>query len=629
MNYFQVEGISKSFGEKQLFDDISFVINRGDKKALVAKNGAGKTSLINILMGRELQDNGKITIRTGLKVGYLEQDPKFDESHSVYDVLYNTDNKFIQAINAYHIALENYQKKPSPTHQTEVDKAISQMDILQAWDYETKIAEILTKFGISDMEQNVATLSGGQRKKVGLARVLIDDFDLLILDEPTNHLDLEMIRWLEGFLEADNITLFMVTHDRYFLNNVCSSILELSGGSLYAFNGNYSYYVEKKAEMMELERRVIEKAQNIYRTELEWMRRMPKARATKSKSRIESFHELEEVAKRRIHDDKIEFKVNSARLGHKILELYYITKSFEEKTVVNDFSYIFKHGEKIGIAGPNGSGKSTLLNIITGNLKPDKGKVTIGQTVQFGYYRQEGFVENQDRRVIDIMKDIAEEVAVGKGTVSTAVFLQHFGFSFSEQYAYFSTLSGGEKRKLYLLMVLMQNPNFLILDEPTNDLDIATLNALEDFLADFKGCILIVSHDRWFMDKLSDHIFAFEEDGKIKDFPGNYTQYLEYKERQELNKKKSLRQEQKMEYQKPKNAKPSQKYFREAEQLEKEIAALEEEKQMLTEKFSEEASIENMTQWSTRIGELIAIIDEKTERWMNVIAIIEDYENNN
>lgn len=626
MNYFQVEGISKSFGEKQLFDDISFVVNRGDKKALVAKNGAGKTSLINILMGRELQDAGKITVRPGLRIGYLEQDPAFDERDSVRNVLYNTDNKFIQTINAYHAALESYQKNPSSAHQTELDAASSQMDILQAWDYETRVAEILTKFGITDLEQNVATLSGGQRKKVGLARVLIDDSDLLILDEPTNHLDLEMIRWLEDYLSAENITLFMVTHDRYFLDNVCNSILELSGRSLYTFNGNYSYYVEKKAEMMEMERKTIEKAQNIYRTELEWMRRMPKARTTKSKARIESFYELEEVAKKRIHDDKIEFKVSSARLGHKILELYYVTKKFDEKIVVNDFSYIFKHGEKIGVAGPNGSGKSTLLNVITGNLKPDQGRVTIGQTVQFGYYRQEGFVENQDRRVIDIMKDIAEEVAVGKGTVSTAVFLQHFGFSFSEQYAYFSTLSGGEKRKLYLLMVLMQNPNFLILDEPTNDLDIATLNALEDFLADFPGCILIVSHDRWFMDKLSDHVFAFEEDGKIKDFPGNYTQYLEYKERRELEKKRSAQSEQKPAPPKPQKKKPSQKHTREAEALEKEIAALETEKENLTAKLSENASHEEITQWSLRIGELIAIIDEKTERWMELDELMNSEE---
>jgi ATP-binding cassette subfamily F protein uup len=620
MNFIKAEGLSKSYAEKQLFDGVSIEINRGDKKALVARNGAGKTSLINILLGFELQDAGTVSVRPALRIGYLEQDPKFDEGCNVREILYSADNKFIRTIAAYHAALDRYHAQPTPAHLSAFDAATAQMDVLQAWDYETRIAEILTKFGITDLEQPVATLSGGQRKKLGLARVLIDDADLLILDEPTNHLDLEMIRWLEDYLNADNITLFMVTHDRYFLDNICNHIIELDNKTLYSFHGNYSYYVGKKAEMVEIERKTIEKARNIYRTELDWMRRMPKARTTKSKARIDAFYDIEEVAKKRIRNDKIEFKVSANRLGHKILEIYYITKRFDEKTVIDDFSYIFKHGEKIGIAGANGSGKSTLLNIITGALKPDLGKVTIGQTVQFGYYRQEGFIDNQDRRVIDIMKDIAEEVYIGKGTVSTAVFLQHFGFSFSEQYAYFSTLSGGEKRKLYLLMTLMRNPNFLILDEPTNDLDIATLNALEDFLSDFPGCIIIVSHDRWFMDKLSDHVFAFEEDGKIKDFPGNYTQYLEYKEHQKfLKKRETERKEQKPLPEKPKNSnKPSQKLVREFEQLEQEITALEEEKHTLTQQLSEGGSNEELTRYSLRIGELIELIERKTERWMEV-----------
>ncbi|MCL2040851.1 MAG: ABC-F family ATP-binding cassette domain-containing protein [Bacteroidales bacterium] len=623
MNFIKAESLSKSYGEKHLFEGISLEINRGDKKALVARNGAGKTSLINILLGREVQDAGTVSVRSRLKIGYLEQDPKFDESHNVRETLYSTDNKFVRTIDAYHTALDAYHANPIPAHFAAFDAATAQMDLLQAWDYETRIAEILTKFGITDLAQEVSTLSGGQRKKLGLARVLIDDADLLILDEPTNHLDLDMIRWLEDYLSADNITLFMVTHDRYFLDNICNYIVELDNKTLYSFSGNYSYYVGKKSELVETERKTIEKARNIYRTELEWMRRMPKARTTKSKARIDAFYDLEGVAKKRLHSDKIEFKVSANRLGNKILEIYYITKRFGDNVVIDDFSYIFKHGEKIGIAGPNGSGKSTLLNIITGALKPDLGKVTIGQTVQFGYYRQEGWIENQDRRVIDIMKDIAEEVYVGKGTVSTAVFLQHFGFSFSEQYAYFSTLSGGEKRKLYLLMTLMRNPNFLILDEPTNDLDIATLNALEDFLSDFPGCIIIVSHDRWFMDKLSDHIFAFEGVGKIKDFPGNYTQYLEYQEQQQFHKKRESQQEQRKEQKslpsKSKTAgKPSQKLVREFEQLEHEITALETEKHILTQQLSQGGSNEELTRYSLRIGEIIEMIEAKTERWMEV-----------
>jgi len=623
MNFIKAEGLSKSYGEKHLFEGISLEINRGDKKALVARNGAGKTSLINILLGREVQDAGTVSVRPGLKIGYLEQDPKFDESHNVRETLYSTDNKFVRTIDAYHTALDAYHANPISANLAAFDAATAQMDLLQAWDYETRIAEILTKFGITDLAQDVSTLSGGQRKKLGLARVLIDDADLLILDEPTNHLDLDMIRWLEDYLSADNITLFMVTHDRYFLDNICNYIVELDNKTLYSFSGNYSYYVGKKSELIETERKTIEKARNIYRTELEWMRRMPKARTTKSKARIDAFYDLEGVAKKRLHSDKIEFKVSANRLGNKILEIYYITKRFGDNVVIDDFSYIFKHGEKIGIAGPNGSGKSTLLNIITGALKPDLGKVTIGQTVQFGYYRQEGWIENQDRRVIDIMKDIAEEVYVGKGTVSTAVFLQHFGFSFSEQYAYFSTLSGGEKRKLYLLMTLMKNPNFLILDEPTNDLDIATLNALEEFLSDFPGCIIIVSHDRWFMDKLSDHIFAFEGNGKIKDFPGNYTQYLEYQEQQHFHTKRESQQEQRKEQKsllsKPKTAgKPSQKLVREFEQLEHEITALETEKHTLTQQLSQGGSNEELTRYALRIGEIIELIEAKTERWMEV-----------
>lgn len=627
MNYIQVENLTKSYGEKLLFEDISFEINRGDKKALIAKNGTGKTSLLNILMNRELQDSGKVSVRPDLKVRYLEQNPKFEIRCSVSDALYNSENDYVKTIQHYHEAILNYEKVNSSNNLRALDFATSKMDAMQAWDYDARMTEILDKFKIKDLSQDVSTLSGGQQKKVALASALIDVADLLILDEPTNHLDLEMIQWLENYLSKNNISVFMVTHDRYFLDNVCNSILELDRKSIRPFHGNYSYYVEKKAELIELERRSIEKAQNIYRTELDWMRRMPQARATKAKARIDAFYDLETLAKKRIHEDSTEFSVNASRLGKKILELYNISKSFNNHIYINDFSYIFKRNEKIGIAGLNGTGKSTLLNIIDDTLQPDKGSVVRGTTLQIGYYRQEGFIDGKDRRVIDIMKEIAEEVNVGKGTVSTSVFLQHFGFSPSEQYAYFSTLSGGEKRKLYLLMILMQNPNFLILDEPTNDLDITTLNALEDFLKNFPGCILIVSHDRWFMDKLSDHIFAFEGEGNIKDFPGNYTQYLQYKEEkeQEIRRQKELEQKAEKPVYKKQNSsnKPSYKTLKEFESLENEIAALENEKNQLTEYFNQGGTDEELTKWSIRISEVIKLLEEKEDRWMELSELID------
>ncbi|MDD4848897.1 MAG: ABC-F family ATP-binding cassette domain-containing protein [Bacteroidales bacterium] len=627
MNFIQVENLTKSFGEKLLFEDISFDINRGDKKALIARNGAGKTSLINIIMGNDIQDSGKVTIRPEMKIRYLPQNPKFEKGITVGEAIYNTENDFVKTIQKYHETISVYEKDNSEANLRAMDQATARMDAMQAWDYDARMTEILDKFKIKDLSQDVSTLSGGQQKKVALASVLIDVADLLILDEPTNHLDLEMIRWLESYLSKSNLSVFMVTHDRYFLDNVCDSILELDRKTMRPFHGNYSYYVAKKAELIELEKRSIEKAQNIYRTELDWMRRMPQARATKAKARIDAFYDLEERAKKRIHEDKTEFSVNAARLGKKILELYNVSKSFGDKTYIKDFSYIFKHAEKIGIAGLNGTGKSTLLNMIAGDLHPDHGSITRGTTMQLGYYRQEGFIDGKERRVIDIMKEIAEEVNVGKGTVSTSVFLQHFGFSPTEQYAYFSTLSGGEKRKLYLLMILMQNPNFLILDEPTNDLDIATLNALEDFLGSFPGCILIVSHDRWFMDKLADHIFAFEGEGNIKDFPGNYTQYLNYKEEKEAQARHQKELEEKLQKpvkEKPKTSlKPSYKIMREYELLETEIADLEAEKDNLTEKLNHGGTTEELTQWSVEIATILKTIDEKMERWMEISMLIQ------
>jgi len=475
------KNLKKSFGEKLLFKNLTFGIDAGQKIAMIAKNGSGKTTLLNMLAGIDFPEEGKVVIRKGISVSYLQQNPELGEENTILEVVFNSENDYITAIRNYEQALINIKLSDSSENQLLFEAASSRMDALNAWDYETKIKEILTRFQIENLLQKVSELSGGQRKKVALAKALIEEVDLLLLDEPTNHLDIEMIEWLEDYLSKQKLSLLVVTHDRYFLDNVCQEILELDNGQLYRYKGNYSYFLEKKAEREHIESLETEKSRNIYRTELEWMRRMPSARGTKSKARIDAFYDIQEKALKRTGNNTMELDVKMNRLGGKILELNNISKNFGNFKAVDDFTYTFKKGERIGIVGKNGIGKSTLLNIITGNSRADRGKISLGQTVVFGYYSQEGFLPKEDKRVIELVKDIAEEIPLGKGTMSASQFLNHFNFPPTLQYNYFSNLSGGEKRRLFLLITLIKNPNFLLLDEPTNDLDISTLQILEDF----------------------------------------------------------------------------------------------------------------------------------------------------
>lgn len=626
MNYLLIENLSKSYGEKLLFEDITFGIDKGQKVALVARNGAGKSSLLNIINQKDLPDNGKVVFRKDIHVSYLPQNPEFEEDISVIDVLFNTDNKFLNAIRQYELALENLKKSDNQENQQILEDAIHLVDTLNCWDYENKVKEILSRLQITDFNQTMGTLSGGQRKKVALSKVLIEDADLLILDEPTNHLDIVMIEWLEDYLKKQSLSLLLVTHDRYFLDNVCDSVIELDNGRIYHYQGNYNYFLEKKAERELIERQEIEKAKNTYRKELDWMRRMPKARTTKSQARIDSFYELQEKATRRIDDTKAELSIKTERIGGKILEMYNVSKKYGNKVLVNDFTYTFKKGERIGIVGKNGVGKTTFLNMITDKVLPDSGRIVKGQTISFGYYSQEGLTTHEDKRVIEIVREIAEVVRLDKGKeISASVFLNYFGFNHTLQYNYYSNLSGGERRRLFLLMTLMQNPNFLILDEPTNDLDLFTLMMLEDFLTQYQGCLLLVSHDRSFMDNLVDHIFVFEDNGVVKDYHSTYSEYMAVKLKKERQQKLEAKKEEKpVEREKKTSNKPSYKQKQEYELLEKEIAVLEAEKESLINRMNEGiADIKELTSTSERIAELIAIIDEKTNRWLELSEIME------
>lgn len=622
MNYLLVENLTKSYGEKLLFEDITFGIDRGQKVALIAKNGTGKTSLLNIIYGLDIPDSGKIVLRNDLKISYLEQNPQFDTGLSIFDILFNSTNQYVKAIRNYNQSLQLIQKDNSRENQTSLDKSTAIMDSLQAWDYDSKVKEILSKLNLDNIHQTVGELSGGQRKKVALARILIDEADLIILDEPTNHLDIQMIEWLEEFLLKQNLSLLVVTHDRYFLDEVCNEIIELEQSNVYRYKGNYSYYLEKKAEREFIEGQEIEKAKNIYRKELDWMRRMPKARSTKQKARIDSFYDIEKTAKKRIEQKPPDFKVKVTRIGRKILEVNNIFKKFDGLNLIENFSYTFKKGERIGVVGPNGSGKSTFFNMIMGLIRPDMGKITSGQTMIFGYYSQEGLKVETGKRVIEIIRDVAEEIPIEKGSMSASQFLFHFGFDYNTQYNYFSNLSGGEKRKLFLLMTLMQNPNFLILDEPTNDLDIYTLTRLEEFLMNFQGCLLIASHDRYFLDKLADHIFVFEGNGKIKDYYSNYTLYRIQKDKENAKiaaHAKSLKISETPPTVKKESNKPTYKQIREFETLESDIAKLETEKNELFEKLSSgESNQEKLKNWSKRITDILTEIDQKTNRWMKL-----------
>ncbi len=525
MNYLSVENLSKAFGERKLFSNISFGISQGQKIALVGINGAGKSTLMKIIMGLEIPDNGQVAVNQAVKVAYVHQNPVFEGTLSIYQTIFDQSNsEVLQVIQDYHKAILDSENGIDNPDKMQV--LFEKMDAFQAWDFEYQVKEVLGKLGLPDTDLQVGSLSGGQRKRVALAKAILEKPDLLLLDEPTNHLDLETIEWLEEYLAKANLALFMVTHDRYFLEKVTNEILELDQGKIHRYQGNYGYFLDKKDERMENEATELEKAKSLYKKELDWIRRQPKARSTKAKYRVDAFEETKEKASQKREDRDIELQVSAQRLGNKIIEIEHLTKSYGDKKLVEDFNYVFKKKDRIGIIGPNGAGKTTFLNLITGQLQPDEGKVAIGQTTAFGYYRQEESSFDESKRLIDIVKEVAEVVVLDKGqTITISQFLTQFGFPPKQQHTPIEKLSGGERRRLQLLMVLIKNPNFLILDEPTNDLDLMTLNTLEEFLDTFPGCLIIVSHDRYFMDQLVEHLFVFEGEGEISDFPGNYTEF--------------------------------------------------------------------------------------------------------
>lgn len=627
MNYLSAENIAKSFGDRWLFKNISFGISRGDKVALIGTNGTGKTTFLNILTGKIPADEGEVSIRKDIRVGYLDQSPAFDESLPVLEVIFSSNNPVAQVVKRYEHAIET-------DNHDELAEVMEDMDKFNAWDFEYRAKEILGRLGIHHTDNAYGTLSGGQRKRVALAKVLLEDPDLLVLDEPTNHLDLDTVEWLEEYLNTSNTTLLVVTHDRYFLDTVCNQMLELDHGSVYTYKGNYSYFLEKKAEREELEAATIDKARNLMRKELEWIRKQPKARGTKAKYRVDAFEDLKEKASQKKFDVQMELNVRTSRLGSKIIELENISKGFGERELIKNFEYTFRRGDRIGVVGKNGMGKSTLLNMITGELQPDKGKISTGETVQFGYYKQTDLVFNENQRVIDIVKDVAEVVQLGTGeTVTVGHLLQAFLFSPSKQYDFISKLSGGERRRLQLLLILIKQPNFLILDEPTNDLDIDSLNVLEEFLLNFPGCLMIVSHDRYFLDRLVQHIFVFDGEGKINDFPGNYTELRDYQDEQEAEKKAAAsnapaKPAAPVAVAPPKEVvaapvatskrKLSYKEQKEMEQLETDIAKLEQTKTKLVESLNNGGSHEELAKWSKQIEEITDSQAGKEMRWLEL-----------
>ncbi|HUM45729.1 MAG TPA: ABC-F family ATP-binding cassette domain-containing protein [Chitinophagales bacterium] len=621
MNYLYAENISKSFGDKELFRDITISINKGQRIALVAKNGFGKTSLLHIIAGLEPPDNGSVLLRKDLTVGFLEQEALLDENKTIIETIFDADNAVVKAVKFYELCLEeNADSK-------KMQEAMEQMDLLQAWDFESKAQQILSKLSVGEVNRKIGTLSGGQKKRVGLASVLLHEPEFLILDEPTNHLDLDMIEWLEEYLKKNYDTLLIVTHDRDFLDNVCNEVVELDDGKLFFYTGNYETYVEKKTERKENDAIAVDKAKNLLRKELEWMRRQPKARTVKAKSRIDSFYEIKEEASKDLREKELKAEIKINRLGGKIVDFHHVHKKFDQLTILSDFSYKFKHRERLGIAGRNGIGKTTFLNLITGQEKPDAGKIVIGETVQFGYYTQKGMKIKDDQRVIEVIRDIADYITLEKGkTLSASQLLERFLFDRNKQYDYVAKLSGGEKRRLYLLTILMKNPNFLILDEPTNDLDIITQNVLEDFLEEYPGCLVVVSHDRHFMKKITDHLLVFEGNGKVVDFPGTYAEYL-FSKNDKKESAKSSRNGEKQEAvaittsPKPK-IKRSYKEQREFETLEKEIAKLEQRKNELTTSMqSADLPFNEMQKLSREFTTVLQSIDEKSMRWLELSEI--------
>ena len=614
MNLLSVENISKAFGERIILQNISFGINKDQKIAFIAKNGTGKTTLLNIMAGKDLPDSGQVVFRKGIHIGFLSQNPYFDEELTVEETIFATDNPILRLIQTYEHALQH------PENEDAYQKAFEQMELHNAWDFETQYKQILFKLKLDNLQLKVKNLSGGQKKRLALANVLISKPDLLILDEPTNHLDLEMIEWLEQYFAKENLTLFIVTHDRYFLERVCNEILELDGGELFSYKGNYSYFLEKKEQRLTQEQASVEKAKNLYTKELDWMRRQPKARTTKSKSRIDDFYKIKEQAHKRRKEHSVQLEINMERLGSKTVEFHNVSKAFGQLQVLNKFSYNFLRGERVGIIGKNGTGKSTFLNLLTGAIPPDSGKIIVGDTIKFGYYTQEGIEVIQGQKVIEVIQKYGDYIPLLKGrTLSAAQLLERFLFDRKKQYDYVEKLSGGELKRLYLCTVLIQNPNFLILDEPTNDLDIVTLNVLEDFLLDYPGCLVVVSHDRYFMDKIVDHLFVFKGKGEVEDFPGNYTDYRVYEEStppaDETPKKETTKNTWRKDGMKGLSFNEQKEYNR----LEKEIAALEEKKVAIEAAFAAgNLTPDEIQSQSVALQETLTFIEEKTERWFEL-----------
>ncbi|MDR2921451.1 MAG: ABC-F family ATP-binding cassette domain-containing protein [Tannerella sp.] len=618
VSFLQIDKLTKSFGDLELFSEITFGVAQGQKIGLIAKNGTGKTTLLNIIAGKEGYEAGEVVFRNDLRVGYLEQAPNYPEKLTVLEACFYSQNATVRLIAEYEAVMNSQDTD----RQQEV---ITRMDHEKAWDYERKAKQILSQLKINDFDKKIGTLSGGQLKRVALANVLITEPELILLDEPTNHLDLDMIEWLEGYLNRSTISLLMVTHDRYFLDRVCNEIIEIDQQQIFQYKGNYSYYLEKRAERIATSNIEIERANNLLRKELDWMRRQPQARGTKAKSRIDAFYELEEKAKQKRDAGNVQLNVKSAYIGSKIFDAIHVSKQFGDIRILNDFNYTFARYEKLGIIGNNGTGKSTFIKMLMNEIAPDSGHFDIGETVRFGYYSQEGLSFDDNMKVIDVVQDIAEYVTLGDGqTLGVSQFLNHFLFTPDKQHNFVYKLSGGEKRRLYLCTVLMRNPNFLVLDEPTNDLDIVTLNVLEEYLKNFKGCLIVVSHDRYFMDKVTDHLFVFHGDAEIQDFPGNYTQYRLWKEMKDKEQKEteaasSSKPSIQIQKNKDQKKKLSYKEQKEFESLETVIAGLEAEKaQLESELNSGTLPHDELAQKANRIGELIDEIDEKTMRWIEL-----------
>ncbi|MCH2224071.1 MAG: ABC-F family ATP-binding cassette domain-containing protein [Crocinitomicaceae bacterium] len=620
MNYLSVEEITKSFGDRVLFDQLTFGIDQGQKTAIVAKNGSGKTTLLRCLLGLESIDSGRIVFRNDIRIAFMDQSDALTPTNTILEEVFSHDLPELKAVKEYNYAMKCNDEKL-------IEASFEAITELNAWDIEAKVDQILSVLKLVDTNKLINTLSGGQKKRVALAKVLIAEPDFLILDEPTNHLDLDMIEWLEGYLSKSKSTILMVTHDRYFLEVICDTIFELEDESIYRYKGNFSYYLEKKAERAEQRMATVEKAKNQFRKELDWMRRQPKARGTKQKARIDAFHETKKVAKQRLDTDELEIPIKMERLGTKILEFHKVGKAFGETKILNEFSYVFKRQERVGIVGNNGSGKSTFLNMIMGKEPTDKGKIVLGETVVFGYYNQEQLKCEDDQKVIDVIRDIAEYIPLEKGReMSAAQLLEKFLFSRDMHYNFVHKLSGGEKRRLKLLTVLMKNPNFLILDEPTNDLDIFSLSVLEDYLRGFQGCLLVVSHDRYFMDKMVDHLFAFDGQGEINDLLGNYTVFRKQKQQDERDRKKSVKEvvleveEKAIEpIQEKEKKKLSYKERQEFESLEGEMELLETEKAELSTKLSDASlSNEELMKAGERLSKVVTDLEEKTDRWLEL-----------